>query len=179
MEKDEQEYASVQGYAPLADPDRLTRFAEENYDEIFRYCVRRLTTIEDAKDATQEVFLRLAKSSAVYDPNGKPLAYLYTCARNVCIDIARRARPVTLLDDADAERIVDPLQERFQQDLILADALARLPEDEREVLELRYGHDLAMADIAEILERSRFSIRRVERRALERLRGMIGDSHGK
>mgnify|MGYP002561048822 CR=1 FL=1 len=52
------------------------RFAEDHYEEVFRYCARRLPSREDAQDATQEVFLRLVKSHALYERNGKPLAYL-------------------------------------------------------------------------------------------------------
>lgn len=155
--------------------DLLTQFANDHYDEIFRYCARRLPTVEDAKDATQEVFLRLAKSQALYDSREKPLAYLYTCARNVCIDTLRRARPISALDEADAERIPDPAQEHHRYNLLLADALSRLPAEEREVLELRYGQDLKMANIATILGKSRFTLYRIERRALSSLRKMMGD----
>lgn len=157
------------------DANLLTRFAEEHYDEIFRYCARRLPTVEDAKDATQDVFLKLAKTQAVYDSREKPLAYLYTCARNTCVDIIRRTRPVSSLDEVDAERVPDPSQERYPQDVIMADALSRLPEDEREVLELKYGQDLKMAEVSAILGKSRFALYRIERRALDNLRRMIGD----
>lgn len=163
------------GQDVVSDTDLLTRFAEEHYDEVFRYCARRLPTIEDAKDATQEVFLRLAKSHALYESREKPLAYLYTCARNACADIMRRTRPVSSLDEADTDRIADPGQERYPQDLVMADALSRLPDDEREVLELRYGQDLKMADVSAILGKSRFALYRIEKRALENLRRMMGD----
>lgn len=168
-------HAGDSGRGRSLDANLLARFAEEHYDEVFRYCARRLPTVEDAKDATQDVFLRLAKSRAFYDSREKPLAYLYTCARNACIDIMRRARPASTLDEADVERICDPVQESYQQDLLLADALSRLPDDEREVLELRYGQGLKMADVAAALGRSRFALRRIERRALDDLRQMMGD----
>lgn len=158
-----------------SDASLLTRFAEEHYDEIYRYCARRLHSTEDAKDATQEVFLRLARSDALYDSKDKPLAYLYTCARNVCIDFSRRDRPVIPFDEESIERISDPSQERIERDLFIADALSRLPDDEREVLELRYGQDLKLSDIAVILGKSRFALHRIERRALDRLKLMMGD----
>ena len=159
----------------ISHADLLTQFAEEHYDEVFRYCARRLPTAEDAKDATQDVFLRLAKSQALYESREKPLAYLYTCARNTCADIMRRTKPVSPLDEGDADWIADPAQERYSQDFVMADALSRLPDDEREVLELRYGQDLKMADVSTILGKSRFAIRRIERRALGNLRRMLGD----
>lgn len=160
--------------APL-DADLVERFAEEHYDEIFCYCARRLPREEDAKDATQEVFLRLVKSGALYDSREKPLAYLYTCARNTCIDMLRRTKPVSSLDESQAENIPDPAQELHRHDLVLTDALSRLSQDEQEVLELRYGQDLKMADIAAILGKSRFALYRLEQRALRNLRSMMGD----
>ena len=153
----------------------IAQFAEDHYDEIFRYCARRLPTTEDAKDATQEVFLRLARSRALYDSREKPLAYLYTCARNVCIDATRGARPVVTLDESVTAHLPDPAQDLHQHDLLLADALSRLPNEEREVLELRYGQDLKLADVAAILGKSRFSLYRTERRALGNLKKMMGD----
>ena len=70
------------------------KFAEDHYDEVFRYCARRLPSREDAQDATQEVFLRLVKSQALYERNGKPLAYLYTCATLAPIFTERLSRSI-------------------------------------------------------------------------------------
>ncbi len=80
-----------------------------------------------------------------------------------------------MLDEADVEKLPDPAQEQHQQNLLLADALSRLPSEEREVLELRYGQDLKMADVAAILGKSRFALYRIEQRALGSLRKMMGD----
>ena len=175
LEKIERKGVGERARSAVSGADLLTRFAEEHYDEIYRYCARRLPTLEDAKDATQDVFLRLAKSPALYESREKPLAYLYTCARNVCIDIIRQTRAVSSLSDEDADRISDPAQERYPQDIAMADALSRLPDDEREVLELRYGQDLKMAEVSAILGKSRFALYRIERRALDSLRRMMGD----
>lgn len=175
MEEQGRTGAGAFGWKRSLDADLLARFAEEHYDQIFRYCTRRLPTREDAQDATQEVFLRLARSHALYDSREKPLAYLYTCARNVCIDAVRRATSVSALEGKDAEQIPDPAPERNPEALLLADALSRLPEEEREVLELRYGQDLKMADVAAIVGKSRFALHRIERRALGNLRKMMGD----
>ena len=67
------------------------------------------------------------------------------------------------------------MQERYSHDLVMADALSRLPDDEREVLELRYGQGLKMADVSTILGKSRFALYRIEKRALDELRRMLGD----
>ena len=67
---------------------------EEYYDDIYRYCFFRMRDRSLAEDLTQETFLRFLETSAYHD-RGKPLAFLYTIARNLCIDHIRRtkARP--------------------------------------------------------------------------------------
>lgn len=154
--------------------DLAADFAEAHYDEVFRYCARRLPTREDAQDAVQEVFLRLVRSRALYERRGKPLAYLYTCARNVCADFYRRQPPGARTAQVDEEALPDPAQGCAESRLVMKDALSRLDEEEREVVELRYGQDLSMADVARIVGKSRFAVRRIELKALDALRRTLG-----
>ena len=140
----------------------------------FRYCARRLPFREDAQDATQEVFLRLVKSHALYERNGKPLAYLYTCARNVCSDFYRKAVSFDPLLDIERENIPDTHTPDNSERMSIADAIGRLAPKEQEVIELRYGQDLSVADIAQILGVSRFTVHRICKRALRSLEGVLG-----
>lgn len=150
------------------------KFAEDHYDEVLRYCARRLPTKEDAQDATQEVFLRLVRSRALYEGKGKPLAYLYTCARNVCSDFHRRTAPVDFQSDVEWENVPDPRMRNSSERMGMADAIARLPREEQEVIELRYGQDLSVADIAEIQQVSRFTVYRTCKHAIRALRHALG-----
>ncbi len=150
------------------------RFTEEHYDAIYRYCARRLNSKEDAQDATQEVFLRLVSSKALYVEQGKPLAYLYTCARHVCADFSKNRKPANAsLEDCEID-VSDRAQGRMERHLVMEDALSRLTVEEREVLELRYGQDLTMAEIAAVTGKSRFALYRTERKALRALRNLLG-----
>lgn len=165
--------------APGRENDSLVgRFAEEHYDKVYRYCARRLPSKEDAQDVTQEVFLRLVRSDALYAEHGKPLAYLYACARNVCADFYRGQRPVGALDENDAQTIPDVRHADMDGRLTMAGTLARLTEEEREVIELRYGQDLPMSDISAVTGKSRFALYRIERRALGRLKELMGEGNG-
>lgn len=70
----------------------------EQYDKIYRYCYFKLGHRETAEDITQEAFFRYFDSirSVRYEEQGKALRYLYTIARNLCIDEFRR-RPLESL----------------------------------------------------------------------------------
>ena len=62
---------------------------EEYYDDIYRYCFFRIQDRSLAEDLTQETFLKFLETSN-YQDRGKPLAFLYTIARNLCIDHIRQ-----------------------------------------------------------------------------------------
>lgn len=118
------------------------------------------------------------RSDALYAEHGKPLAYLYACARNVCADFYRGQRPVGALDEDDVQTIPDVRHADMDGRLTMAGALARLTEEEREVIELRYGQDLPMSDISAVTGKSRFALYRIERRALSRLKELMGEGNG-
>ncbi|WP_207752323.1 RNA polymerase sigma factor [Pseudoflavonifractor capillosus] len=97
--------------------------------------------------------------------------YLYTIARNLCTDFYRARQAVPL---EQAEQI--PSQDRDERHTVriaLEQALERLPEEERELIFLRYTNEMPVAEIAEILGISRFAVYRQERRALEHLRKQL------
>ena len=72
---------------------------EEYYDDIYRYCFFRMQDHSLAEDLTQEAFLKFLETSTYHD-RGKPLAFLYTIARNLCIDHIRhkKTRPESVIN---------------------------------------------------------------------------------
>ncbi len=64
---------------------------EDQYDKIYRYCYTRVHNRELAEDLTQETFLRFLENPQ-YNGSGKELQYLYTIAKNLCIDEYRKKK---------------------------------------------------------------------------------------
>lgn len=62
---------------------------EEYYNNIYRYCYLHTQNRHTTEDLTQETFLKFLETSN-YQDRGKPLAFLYTIARNLCIDHIRQ-----------------------------------------------------------------------------------------
>lgn len=62
---------------------------EEQYDKIYRYCYFKLYDKQLAQDITQETFLRFFRQDLCLDSN-KELPYLYTIAKNLCVDNFRK-----------------------------------------------------------------------------------------
>lgn len=126
---------------------------EEQYDKIYRYCYYRLRDRERAEDVTQETFLRWFASDTYRDKN-QLLQYLYTVARNLCIDEYRR--PVVLpLPEELPGKGEDPLA-----CLVLRTELDRLEPEDRELVLLRYVNEVPMAVLGQLYGLSRFALRR-------------------
>jgi len=58
---------------------------QEQYDKVYKYCYFKVKNAHLAEDLAQETFLRFFGQQS-YISRGKPLAYLYTIAKNLCID---------------------------------------------------------------------------------------------
>ena len=71
---------------------------QEHYDKIYRYCYFKVGNSTLAEDLTQETFLKYFAQDS-YIERGKQLAYLYTIARNLCMDAFRKKQPEKLTDE--------------------------------------------------------------------------------
>lgn len=130
---------------------------EGQYDKIYRYCYFKLFDKQLAQDITQETFLRFYRHEQDIKKN-QELPYLYTIAKNLCID-AFRKKTVESLDVISEEMIYDPT-EQWINDFTLKTIIAKLPQDEQDILYLRYASELSIVSISKIIGLSRFAIHR-------------------
>lgn len=133
---------------------------EEQYDKIYRYCCCHLRDRERAEDITQETFLRWFASDTYRNKN-QLLQYLYTVARNLCIDEYRRPVTQPIPEELPGEE-GDPLLS-----IALRTELERLPPEDRELVLLRCVNEVPMAVLSQLYGQSRFALRR-------RLNGILG-----
>ena len=142
---------------------------QEQYDKLYRYCYFKVQNTHLAEDLTQEAFLRFFDQNN-YISRGKPLAYLYTIAKNLCIDAYRKAEeqplPKTLADDGAG------LKAR-ETSIVVREAVATLPEDMQEILLLRFANALMIKEICELTGLSRFAVSRKINSSLKQLKTML------
>ena len=143
----------------------------ENYDAIYRYCYWKIGNSADAQDMTQETFMRFVQSLPDYRDQGKPQALLYTIARNQCINWYKKVKP-TSLSEAESliEEASDARYEQIETKLSLQRQVSELPEQQQEVLLLRYGQELKIEEIAAITGTNRFAVMYLIKKALETLK---------
>jgi RNA polymerase sigma-70 factor (ECF subfamily) len=129
---------------------------------------------ERVPDLTQEVFLRVYLAAARYRDTGAFSTWLYRIALNVARDDARRHRrdPLPLCDHeppADSEP-VELHSERRELEQAVAQALAELPELQREALVLRHYEGMSFEDMARVLGTPASTLKSRFTAALGRLR---------
>lgn len=127
---------------------------------VLRTAYRLLGRLEDAQDASQEVFLRLHRHMDRIDLEQGITSWLYRTTVNYCFDTMRRRKP---LDPIEFE---PPVAGRQQEDLELAErrklvaaALLDLPEKERAAIVLREIEGLETGEVARILGSSEGTVR--------------------
>ena len=145
---------------------------EQQYDKLLRYCYMKLRDRTLAEDITQETFIRFFESKD-YHSIGKEMAYLYTIARNLCIDYFRKQKeelnadlPAKIQEMPESRDKVESIVDRVS----IEQALESLTADEREAVVLRFSGELSVEDIAKTMGISRFAVRRRISSALEKLR---------
>ncbi len=137
--------------------ERFLEAYDAHADEIYRHCYFRVFSKARAEEFVQEAFLRVWQ----YLEDGHEVenirAFLYRTATNIIIDDVRRKKESSLdaiLEEAPNLEPGDDGREGIERELagkeIMA-ALAKLGDDVREILTMRYVDDLDIAEIAEIL----------------------------
>lgn len=142
---------------------------EVQYEKLLRYCYMKVKDRYVAEDIVQETYLKFWKSHT-YKDTGKELAYLYTIARNLCVEEFRRRKEedIDKIIDYEADEKMNP--ESLINRLAIESALEQLPEDVREITMLRFTNEMAVTDIAKIVGISRFAVHRRIKEGLNILR---------
>jgi RNA polymerase sigma-70 factor (ECF subfamily) len=146
------------------------RFLYVSYSHnIYGYVRSIVRDDHEAEDVTQHVFAKLITTIGKYDDRGVPFfAWLLRIARNVAIDHLRanRVTPVEVLPELGSSSDAD-----IDQVQTVREALAALPDEQREVVVLRHVIGLTPGEIAARLGRTESSIHGLHhrgRRALQR-----------
>lgn len=160
---------------------------------VFNFILRFTGHRARAEDVLQETWLKVVRSAGEYTPKAKFTTWLYTIARNLCVDSARKEsyRQASSLEapaGAEGEEgrplgeglpDTGPSPERGAHNArlrpLLERALASLPEEQREVFILREYSGIPFKDIAEVTGVSENTVKSRMRYALDGLRRRLAE----
>lgn len=159
---------------------------------LFNFLVKYLGNREVAEEAFQEVFLRIIKNINEYKPQAKFTTWMYTIARNFCIDFGRKQRFRHHLSlDAPVGQDAEPLMNRISDggeasedkahnkdlETLLYQIIDELSEEQREVFLLRESQGLQFDEIAHVTGVSTNTVKSRMRYALQAIQKKFSE-HG-
>ena len=181
-----------------ADPDRLNdlllRVASaadrDAFNSLFAFFAPRIkgylmrigSPADLAEDLAQEAMLKVWRKAKLFDPaKASAATWIFTIARNLRIDAARRAaKPALDAEDPafapEEEPRADVMMERQSRDEKIRLAFKSLPAAQYEVVRLHFIEDAPHSEIAERLNLPLGTVKSRLRLAFEKIRKELGDS---
>jgi len=176
---EQQETEALVLRAQSGDREAYPLLFDRFHNEIYRFAARRLGDPVAAQDAAAETFADAFGGIGRFKARGLPFeAWLYTIARRRVVDQMRlRARHEhdALPDGAEPGTPTPDPANKVADLMHLRALIARLPDGERDVIELRFMEDLDVEHTALRLGKLPGAIRVSQHRALTRLRTMMSE----
>jgi RNA polymerase sigma-70 factor (ECF subfamily) len=162
--------------ARQGDKDAFGELYRNHFGAIYRLA-RFYLGPDAAEDAAAETFLRAWNGLPRYRWTGAPfVSWLYGIARNVVFDqlrVRKRTEPRADVPDVPHDHLPQTLIR-----LDVADAIARLPDEQRQVIEMKFLIGLPNAEVAEILGKTIGAVNAQQWRALGNLRRILEEGSG-
>lgn len=168
--------------AARGDQDSAAALFDHLYPRLYRYAFARLSSEQDAEDIASETFAKLLRGLDRFKWRGNGFeAWVFRIAKNLVIDRYRVGDREVIGDE-----LVDsvlPVQTDGPEAGALAEEqrdeltqmIDRLPEEQREVVLLRFAGELDTREVAVATKRTSNAVRQLQFRALTNLRKWMTD----
>jgi RNA polymerase sigma-70 factor (ECF subfamily) len=165
--------------AAQKDPGRFAELYELNFHRVYAYVLRRVHNRVDAQDLTAHVFQQALAHLGKFSWRGAPFAtWLYRIASNAIADQARRkSREVAEESNTVSASPGTTDLEFIERRARVFKAVAKLPEDQRRVIMLRFADEKSVREIADELGRSEGAVKQLQFRGLETLRAQLAEKY--
>jgi RNA polymerase sigma-70 factor (ECF subfamily) len=177
--------SAEQAYKLVALDDRrraMDMVVRDFRGRLFQHAFFIVKDSQEAYDAVQEVFIKAMREARFFDEEFRMKAWLFRVTSNLCYNIVRdRRRRGGILEslnrpDRTHANQMERVQRGERRDEVLA-YMEKLGRDHREILLLRYYHDLSYAEIAEVLDVKLGTVMSRLSRARARLGDVMGREH--
>ena len=129
---------------------------ERHTDRFYRLAFRYLQNREAAEDVVQDAFLKLWEDPGKWQPdkNNKFTTWFYRVVVNLCLDWQKRKRPLQLNENMpliDERETAEQAMLRREEQRILEQEIAALPERQRTALNLCFDAGVSNQDAADVM----------------------------
>jgi len=158
------------------------KFYNENMDKIYRFVFFRVGANKElAEDLVSEIFMKALEKFDTYDEKISRSAWIFTIAKNHLINHWRDSKPVDSLPEVNEEGIensswIKKTLEIHKQLLTkreIYDLLAKLDDDDREIVTFHYLVGYSYSEIAEMRGSTEAAVKVAAHRAIKKMRKII------
>jgi RNA polymerase sigma-70 factor (ECF subfamily) len=153
-------------------PDAFALLYQQYLPRVYRYLYLRLGNHHDSEDIASQVFIEVLDGLRRnrYKENGCFPAWMFTIVRRRLVDFRRQRAPIPLEDGPSSDP--NPLDQIQADENVerLSSLLAKLDEEKREILRLRFAAELSFAEIAALENQSEAAVKMIVYRAIDWLR---------
>lgn len=165
--------------AGRGDKESFRKLYENTYRRVYGYVLSIVKVPGDAEEILQETYVRVWVSCPNYKPQGKPLAWIFTIAKNECRMMFRDRRHDADVDinDLPEGEVVDycPQLENAADREALNAALNLLGEDERSIVLLHASQGMKHREIADAMGLPLSTVLSKYSRAMKKLQKYLGE----
>lgn len=153
--------------------------------KVFAKCISMLGDHGLARDATQDVFIKILLNLSKFTEQSSFSTWVYSITYNYCIDLIRKKKKNILIFTEDMGRVSTAADVEIPDSVILEmetnrleKVLNKLPVGDKAILDMKYTEDLSIKEIGEILKKTESAIKMQIMRAKIKAQDIYEDMFG-
>lgn len=143
---------------------------------VYGYALSIVKNVQDAEDIMQDTFIRIREAAHLYQPKGKPMAWVLTITKNLCyMKLRQKQKTLDTLSEEMENDIHLSYQLQAEDKLVLDKAFQILSDMERQIVILHIVSGLKHREIAKLVGCPLGSILSKYNRAIKKLRNHLSE----
>ncbi len=162
-----------------SDKEAFHELYEKTKKAVYGFAYSIVKNPQDAQDIVQDTFIKVYDAAPNYKPQNKPMAWIFTIARNLALmKIRNQNKTIAIEEQEGLENLfqVSP-QTTSEHTYILQNALSKLSEESRQIVVLHALSGMLHKEIAEVLNLNLSTVLSKYNRALKKLREIIEEDN--
>lgn len=146
---------------------------------VYGYILSILKNVQDAEDILQETYVKICLNADSYHAQGKPMAWIFTIARNLALMKLRSQNRMTDIPEFEWEQLEAKNSEfRSEDRVVLMAALSKISEEEGQIVVLHAVGGMKHREIAEWLDMPLATVLSKYHRAIKKLQKILEEEEG-
>ena len=164
----------------------FTQLYRRYASKVFAKCISMLGDEGMARDATQDIFIKILLNLAKFTEQSSFSTWVYSITYNYCIDLIRKKKKIPLLYTEDVGKMSKETEVEIPDSVLLemkqerlANVLDRLPPGDKAILMMKYIDDLQIKDIGDVLGKTESAIKMQIMRAKQKAQVIYDEMYAK